>query len=144
MPADDVRHIQRAGRGEDPQTLHERVVGALSDVYDPCCREKGISVVDMGLLEDVRVEAGRATVEIVLTTGWCPFAVHLLESIRERAQSVPGVEEATVEVNWRRPWTTERLSDDARRKLRFLPDPADVDRDAYLAARLTPEPGRLS
>ena len=31
---------------------------ALAEVYDPCCREKGISVVDMGL---VRVGARSTT-----------------------------------------------------------------------------------
>ena len=35
-------------------------VRALSEVYDPCCREKGISVVDMGLLRSVEV-SGTAT-----------------------------------------------------------------------------------
>jgi metal-sulfur cluster biosynthetic enzyme len=37
-------------------------------------------------------------------------------------------------VVWEEAWTTDRLSPDARRKLRFLPDPVAVgDRDAYLA-----------
>ena len=34
------------------------VMEALSAVYDPCCREKGISVVDMGLLRSVPSTAG--------------------------------------------------------------------------------------
>lgn len=95
----------------------------------------------MGLLENVRVDRGRARLEIVLTTGWCPFVVPLLEAIRERVASVPGVDTADVQVSWERPWTTDRLSPDARRKLRFLPDPANVDRDAYVAARLPPPSG---
>ena len=32
---------------------------ALSEVYDPCCREKGISVVDMGLVRSVRQAGDR-------------------------------------------------------------------------------------
>ncbi len=35
----------------------EAVYAALAECYDPCCAERGISVVDMGLVEDVRVEA---------------------------------------------------------------------------------------
>ena len=36
---------------------------------------------------------------------------------------------------WDEAWTTDRLSDSAVGKLRFLPDPSAVpDRDAYLAA----------
>ena len=41
---------------------------ALAGVYDPCCREKGISVLDMGLVRSVRVEGGVATVELLLTS----------------------------------------------------------------------------
>ncbi|MEU7857656.1 iron-sulfur cluster assembly protein [Nonomuraea sp. NPDC049141] len=37
---------------------------ALAGVYDPCCREKGISVVEMGLVRSVEVTAGRARVEL--------------------------------------------------------------------------------
>ena len=41
----------------------EWAVRALSGVYDPCCREKGISIVDMGLLRSVEVVDGHARVE---------------------------------------------------------------------------------
>jgi metal-sulfur cluster biosynthetic enzyme len=54
--------------------------------------------------------------------------------IRERVASLPELAGASVEIVWDEAWTTDRLSDDARRKLRFLPDPKDVpDRDRYLA-----------
>src|SRR5690242_2287881 len=38
-------------RGMEP--VPARFLDALSDVFDPCCREKGISVVDMGLVHSV-------------------------------------------------------------------------------------------
>ena len=31
------------------------IIEALRDCYDPCCRDRGISVVDMGLIENVKV-----------------------------------------------------------------------------------------
>jgi metal-sulfur cluster biosynthetic enzyme len=37
---------------------------ALGEVYDPCCREKGISVVDMGLVRSVRESGGEATTRL--------------------------------------------------------------------------------
>jgi metal-sulfur cluster biosynthetic enzyme len=108
---------------------------ALSDVYDPCCREKGISVVDMGLLRSVTVTERHARVELVLTSGWCPFASRVLSDVEDAIVAQSGVESADVEVVWDEAWTTDRLAESARRKLRFLPDPAAVgDRDAYLAA----------
>jgi metal-sulfur cluster biosynthetic enzyme len=111
------------------------VLDALSDVYDPCCREKGISVVDMGLLRSVVVDDRHARVELLLTSGWCPFASRVLTDVEEAVRAHPDVDSCAVEIVWDEAWTTDRLSDSARRKLRFLPDPVAVgDRDAYLAA----------
>jgi metal-sulfur cluster biosynthetic enzyme len=112
-------------------------VRALSGVYDPCCREKGISIVDMGLLRSVEVSHGHARVELLLTSGWCPFAARVLTDVTDAIGAQPGVDSCEVEVVWDEAWTPDRLADSARRKLRFLPDPATVgDRDAYLAAHI--------
>ena len=115
--------------------IPQRFIDALADVFDPCCREKGISVVDMGLLHRVSVERGHARVELLLTSGWCPFAARVLTDVQERVEALPDIASAEVKVVWDEAWTTDRLADSARRKLRFLPDPLTVgDRDAYLAA----------
>jgi metal-sulfur cluster biosynthetic enzyme len=113
---------------------------ALADVYDPCCEEKGISVVDMGLVRTVRAGAdGQVRVELLLTSGWCPFAARVLTDVRDRIAAQPGVDPDAVEVEvvWDEAWTTDRLSPDARRILRFLPPPSAVpDRDAYVSDHL--------
>lgn len=117
--------------------LPETIVDALRDVIDPCCRERGISVVDMGLINDVQVSTdGRASVEIVLTSGWCPFQVDLLDQISAAVHAVPEVADAHVSITLDEAWSTQRLSAEARSKLRFLPEPAQVtDRAGYLDAR---------
>lgn len=116
--------------------IPQRFIDALADVYDPCCREKGISVIDMGLLHRVSVADGHARVELLLTSGWCPFAARVLTEVAERVEALPDVETAEVEVVWDEAWTTDRLSPDARARLRFLPDPVAVpDRAAYLATK---------
>jgi metal-sulfur cluster biosynthetic enzyme len=114
----------------------QRFIDALADVYDPCCREKGISVIDMGLLHRVSFAGGHARVELLLTSGWCPFAARVLAEVRARVEALPDVESAEVEVVWDEVWTTDRLSASARDRLRFLPDPVAVpDRAAYLATK---------
>ena len=65
----------------------------LSDVYDPCCRDKGISVVDMGLLHRAEIDGGAARVELMLTSGWCPFATTVLGDIESAVRSLPGVDD---------------------------------------------------
>jgi len=106
---------------------------ALSDFYDPCCREKGISVVDMGLLRSVTVHEGHARVELLLTSGWCPFAVHVLTDVETAIGAQPGIDSCEVAIVWDEAWTPDRMSASATRALRFLPDPVAVgDRDPYL------------
>jgi metal-sulfur cluster biosynthetic enzyme len=102
------------------------VMEALASVYDPCCQEKGLSVVDMGLVRRVDLDGDQARVELLLTTGWCPFAANLVGQISERVAALPGMAGSTVEIVWDEPWTTDRLSDKARRTLRFLPHPKEV------------------
>ena len=121
------------------QLVPDWAVRALSGVFDPCCREKGISIVDMGLLRSVDVHEWHAHVELLLTSGWCPFAGRVLTDVADAMNAQPGVDTCQVEVVWDEPWTPERLAPSARRKLRFLPDPVAVgDRDAYLATHPIP------
>jgi metal-sulfur cluster biosynthetic enzyme len=115
------------------QAIEPSIAEALRGVYDPCCRDKGISVVDMGLLHRARIEHGAARVELLLTSGWCPFASRVLTDIEDAVRAIPGVESADVEIVWDEAWSPERLADSARRKLQFLPAPAAVaDPESYL------------
>ncbi len=89
----------------------------------------------MGLLHRAKISGGIARVELLLTSGWCPFAATVLTDIKQAVADMPGVEEAEVEIVWDEAWTTDRLAGSARDKLRFLPDPATVaDTASYVAA----------
>jgi metal-sulfur cluster biosynthetic enzyme len=90
---------------------------ALRSVYDPCCADRGISIVDMGVVEDVRVDGSHVDVDLVPTTGWCPFVANMSSSIPARLCALDGVETVDVRVVWEPVWTMERLSDSARAKL---------------------------
>jgi len=95
------------------------VIRALDNCYDPCCRERKISVVDMGLIESIDIRSRNVKIEMVLTTGWCPFASRLLEMVEEEVGRLPGVDGVNVEVVWDPTWTPERMSAGAREKLRL-------------------------
>ena len=95
----------------------ERLLDALRGVYDPCCADRGISIVDMGVVEDVRVIGPRVEVDLVLTTGWCPFVVSMSTAIPEALTAIDGVDTVDVKVVWDPVWTMDRLSESARAKL---------------------------
>ena len=126
--------VDPANPAVDP-AIEER----LTAVYDPCCRDKGISVVDMGLLHRAHVTSdGHARVELLLTSGWCPFAATVLTEIRTSLESMPGVTSADVEIVWEQAWSTDRLAAAAREKLRFLPPPTTAgDPAAYVQEHWT-------
>ena len=105
------------GRGASPS--REAVIGALDNCYDPCCRDRRISVVDMGLIESIEIENRKVEIEMVLTTGWCPFASRLLEMVTEEVGALSTVDNVDVDVIWDPTWTPERMSESAREKLRL-------------------------
>jgi metal-sulfur cluster biosynthetic enzyme len=122
------------------ESIDPGIARALRGVFDPCCRDKGISVVDMGLLHRARVEDGVARVDLVLTSGWCPFASRVLTDVETAVAGLPAVERAEVRIVWDEAWDSSRLSAGARRKLRFMPDPAQVrDRAEFIAAHMQEE-----
>jgi metal-sulfur cluster biosynthetic enzyme len=110
----------------------ETVIGALDNCFDPCCRERRISVVDMGLIESIEILGREVKIEMVLTTGWCPFAARLLEMVEEEVEALPSVEAVDVEVVWDPTWTPERMSAGAREKLRLPLEKLEPLREARL------------
>lgn len=102
-------------RGFSPS--REAISRALDRCYDPCCQEREISVVDMGLIESIQLRDQQVQIEMVLTSGWCPFASRLIEMIQEEVGALPEVDGVEVEVVWDSAWTPERMSEGAREKL---------------------------
>ena len=137
MPEERMEAMVPASR---PPPTEAEVFGALRQCFDPCCREKSISVVDMGLIEQVAVEGASVRIDMVLTSGWCPFAMHLLTDMEQQVAALDGVASVDVNIVWGPAWTPERLSADARRKLTLPMEKLLPLREARL--RQTKDEGR--
>ncbi len=105
--------------GKHPPPSQDEVLEALQACYDPCCRDRKISVVDMGLIEQISIRGRDVGINMVLTSGWCPFVAHLFEMIQDKLQGLPGVNNVDVAVVWTSTWTPDRMSEEARSKLRL-------------------------
>jgi len=92
------------------------VTEVLRQVFDP---ELGLDIVELGLLYDVHVDAGKVTVSYSLTSMGCPAGPLIQEQILEAVRELPGVERVDLELTWDPPWTPERLSEDAKLLLGF-------------------------
>ncbi len=92
----------------------ERVWSALAEVEDP--EIPVISIVDLGVVRDVRVEGERVHVEFTPTFLGCPA----LEVMRDRmAEAIEGIgAEPDVEVVLDDSWSTDRITPEGREKLR--------------------------
>lgn len=97
----------------------EEVLQVLQSCYDPCCKERSVSVVELGLIHGVQVaENGHdVRVELLLTSGWCPFSTHLLQMIDHHVKEIEGVGEVNTEIVWNAVWTPERMTHSAKEKL---------------------------
>ncbi len=85
--------------------------GALGDVYDP---ELGLDLVTLGLVYDVREEAGTVFIEMTLTTPGCPAAESLPEIARAVvATALAGAAAVEVTVVWEPPWSPTMMSERA-------------------------------
>ena len=104
---------------EEQHVTSEQVFEVLQTCYDPCCKQRAVSVVELGLIQGVEVaENGHdVRVELLLTSGWCPFSTHLLQMIDQNVREIEGVGEVETEIVWNTVWTPERMSQSAREKL---------------------------
>jgi metal-sulfur cluster biosynthetic enzyme len=88
---------------------------ALKQVQDP---EFPISLVDLGLIYDVRVTGGVVQVDLTFTATACPCMEFIRSDIRERLLQEQDVEEVVINEVWDPPWTRERMTEEGRAVLR--------------------------
>lgn len=89
----------------------------LTEVMDP---ELPISIVDMGLVYDVRVQEGSAEIDLTFTAIACPAMNMIIDDVRDRVQAIPGIFSTNVNVVWNPPWTKTRLTPKGREVLLSL------------------------
>lgn len=91
----------------------ETVLIQLTKVMDP---ELGISIVDLGLIYEVKVVQNEIKVIMTLTTPGCPLAPVIEDTIR-KALAKLGAKKIEVELVWEPVWTVDRMSEEGKLKL---------------------------
>lgn len=86
-------------------------------VVDP---ELALSIVDLGLIYGVTIDAGQAQVRMTMTSAACPVAALIVEAVEAELDRVlPASCVIDVELCWEPAWTPDRLSQRARRFMQW-------------------------
>ena len=90
----------------------------IRNVPDP---ELGISIVDLGLVYDVKADKkGEVEVTMTLTTMGCPLFELIELPIRQELSKLPEVKKVNVNLTFDPPWSPEKMSKEAKIKLGFF------------------------
>lgn len=88
---------------------------ALTEVMDP---EFPISVVDMGLIYDIKEQDGIVDVDMTFTASSCGCMQFIETDVENRLLEEEDVKEVNIKIVWEPAWTVDRLSDKAREQLK--------------------------
>lgn len=86
------------------------VMKELEKVIDP---EIGISITEMKLIDDVKIDGDKVLVEFHLTIPHCPMAVGIAEQIRLVVSKIKGVK--SVEVKLKDHYMSEQINKEINR-----------------------------
>ena len=98
-----------------PTQLDEPLIlETLRQVVDP---EIDCNIVDLGLIYGSRIEGGKVTVQMTLTTQGCPMHESIAGGVKNALLNLEGVEEAEVQIVWDPPWNPSMMTDYGRARV---------------------------
>lgn len=98
--------------------IKKNLIETLKNVPDP---ELGISIVDLGLVYDVKLDKkGSVEVIMTLTTMGCPLFDLIADPIKIELLKIKGVKDVRIELTFDPPWNPDKMSKEAKIKLGFF------------------------
>ncbi len=96
----------------------EQIVRMLRTVFDP---EIPVNIYDLGLIYSIDLsDEGLLNIDMTLTAPNCPAADFIMEDVKMKTQSVPGVKEVQVNLVFEPAWDKDMMSEEAKLELGFL------------------------
>lgn len=100
------------------QQLEDQIVAILKTIFDP---EIPVDIYELGLIYEVRIsKEGHVDIEMTLTSPNCPVAESLPKDVKEKVESIDGVNSADVHIVFDPPWDKDMMSEEAKLELGFL------------------------
>jgi FeS assembly SUF system protein len=110
--------VKKSNMENDFLELEEQIVKMLKTVYDP---EIPVNIYDLGLIYGVDVDDEKnALITMTLTAPACPAADFIMEDVKMRIESVPGIKSVEVKIVFEPEWSKDMMSEEAKLELGFL------------------------
>ena len=98
----------------DATVKPEDVIEVLRQCFDP---EIPVNIVDLGLIYDIAIKPERIDIKMTLTALGCPMAAEVMTDVRDHLLTLPGINDAGVDIVYEPVWSPERMSEEARWEL---------------------------
>ena len=96
----------------------DQVRDSLKQCMDP---EVPLSIVDMGLIYGIDVtDNNDVNIKMTMTTKGCPLHETMVDDVKRYAKKVSGVNNVDVEIVWDPPWSMDKMSDEAKAKMKTM------------------------
>lgn len=98
--------------------IEERIIAMLKTVYDP---EIPVNIYDLGLIYKIDLQDdGDVSIDMTLTAPNCPAADFIMEDVRQKVDSVEGVNSSVINLVFEPEWNKDMMSEEAKLELGFL------------------------
>ena len=98
--------------------IEERIIAMLKTVYDP---EIPVNIYDLGLIYKIDLQDdGDVSIDMTLTAPNCPAADFIMEDVRQKGDSVEGVNSSVINLVFEPEWDKDMMSEEAKLELGFL------------------------
>ena len=99
--------------------MQERVIEVLKTVFDP---EIPVNIYDLGLIYRIELSEDNTVlnVDMTLTAPNCPAADFIVEDVRQKLETITGIEKVEVNLVFEPEWDKDMMSEEAKMELGFL------------------------
>lgn len=98
--------------------IEERIIAMLKTVYDP---EIPVNIYDLGLIYKIDLQDdGDVSIDMTLTAPNCPAADFIMEDVRQKVDSVEGVNSSVINLVFEPEWDKDMMSEETKLELGFL------------------------
>jgi ring-1,2-phenylacetyl-CoA epoxidase subunit PaaD len=96
--------------------LRDKIIEALQAVKDP--EIDSVSIVELGMLEELVIQQDGVLIKLLPTFMGCPALDIIKNNVVKAVSSIDGVDKVDVKFIFHPPWTSDRVTDLGREKLK--------------------------